>query len=267
MSERKISQSILKRMKDYIEGEECGLKIKAQYVDGVVFPPSEAQLLGQWFEYECTGAMPPYDSERVPEPKRLKNGNLAKAYERMEYQVANFKALLKHYGIKIISIGEEIQYGDARGTTDIIAEVDGQIAIIDLKASGLIRDKWNPLGWEDIANSYKPKMKVLTQAIHYKYIAKNLYQTDDVPFYFWIFSTTNEKDNRIIKVEIDEDEYDLHERELADAKVYLEKQLENGFEPRPSMLRCRNCPLAHSCDHKTEFAEVESVYYSSELNM
>ena len=85
MSERKISQSILKRMKDYIEGEECGLKIKAQYVDGVVFPPSEAQLLGQWFEYECTGAMPPYDSERVPEPKRLKNGNLAKAYERMEY--------------------------------------------------------------------------------------------------------------------------------------------------------------------------------------
>ena len=138
MSERLISQSILKRMQDYIEGEECGLKIKAQYVDGVVFPPSDAQLLGQWFEYECTGALPPYDSERIPEPIRLKNGNLSKAYERMSYQVANYKALLKHYDVKIKSIGEEIQYGNARGTTDIIAEVDGQIAIIDLKASGLI---------------------------------------------------------------------------------------------------------------------------------
>ena len=265
--DRLISQSILKRMKDYINNEECGLKIKAQYVDGVVFPPSEAQLLGQWFEYVCTGAMPPYDSERVPEAKKLKNGNLAKSYERMQYQVANFKNLLKHYNIEIVSIGEEIQYGNARGTTDIIAIVDGQKAIIDLKASGLIRDKWNPLGWEDIANPYKPKMKVLTQAIHYKYIAKNAWQCDDVPFYVWVFSTTNEKDNRIIKVEIDEDEYALHERELADAKVYLEKQLENGFKAKPSMLRCRNCPLAHSCEHKTEFAEVEVVHYSSELTL
>jgi hypothetical protein len=265
MNDRKISQSILKRMQDYIEGEECGLKIKAQYVDGIVFPPSDVQLLGQWFEYICTGGLPPYDSERIPEAKRLKNGNLAKAYERMDYQMANYKALLKHYDVKIKSIGEEIEYGDARGTTDIIAEVDGQIAIIDLKASGLIRDKWNPMGWEDIANDYKPKMKVLTQAIHYKYIARNLFQTDDVPFYFWIFSTTNEKDNRIIKVEIDEDDYALHERVLRDAKVYLEKTLKNGFKARPSMLRCRSCPIAHSCKEKTEFAEVETVYYTSQL--
>ena len=110
-------------------------------------------------------------------------------------------------------------------------------------------------------------MKVLTQAIHYKYIARNLFQTEDVPFYFWIFSTTNEKDNRIIRVDIDEDEYELHERQLADAKVYLEKQLETGFKAKPTMLRCRNCPLAHSCEHKVEFAEVEQVYYSSELNL
>ena len=265
MSDRKISQSILKSMRSYIEGEECGLKIQAQYVDKVVFPPSDAQLLGQWFEYECTGALPPYDSENIPEPKRLKNGNLAKAYERMEYQVANFKALLKHYNIEIQSVGEEISYGNARGTTDIIAKVDGQIAIIDLKASGLIRDKWNPIGWEDIANPYKPKMKLLTQAVHYKYIARNLFQTDDVPFYFWIFSTTNEKDNRIIRVEVDEDEYDLHERELEDAKNYLEIQLKNGFKANPSMLRCRSCPLASTCKHKAEFAEVEKVYYTSQI--
>ena len=108
-------------------------------------------------------------------------------------------------------------------------------------------------------------MKLLTQAVHYKYIARNLFQTDDVPFYFWVFSTTNEKDYRIIKVEVDEDEYDLHERELADAKVYLEKQLKDGFKAKPSMLRCRNCPLAYDCKHKTEFAEVEKVYYTSQI--
>ena len=72
-------------------------------------------------------------------------------------------------------------------------------------------------------------MKVLTQAIHYKYIARNLFQTDDVPFYFWIFSTTNEKDYRILKVEIDEDEYDLHERVLRDAKVFWSKRLKKDL--------------------------------------
>ena len=62
----KITQSILKNMRDYIDGKECGLLFKARYVDGLRTPSTKSQALGNWFEYKCTGALNPYDPT-VPE--------------------------------------------------------------------------------------------------------------------------------------------------------------------------------------------------------
>lgn len=260
-----LSQSVLKALRDYIDKKECGLKLKAQYFDGMIMPPSEAQKLGQWFEYKATGGLPPYGGG-VPQEKTLKSGKLATSYARMEEQVKNFHTLCKKYNVKILSIGDEkFNYGQAKGTPDIVAEIDGELSIIDLKASGLIRDKWSDFGWEDIANPYKPKVKILTQAMHYKYIAQNLYGKEDVPFYFWVFSTTNPSDHRIIRVEIDEDDYALHERELSDAITFLEKEQKRGFKAHPSLQRCSGCPLAAKCPHAAPVAEVEVVYYSSQI--
>ena len=261
-----LTQSVLKALRDYIDKNECGLKLKAQYFDGISSASTEAQKLGQWFEFKATGALPPYGDKNVPQPNLLKSGKLSTSYARMEAQVLNFKKLLSAYDVKIISVGDEnFNYGQARGTPDIIAEIDGELSIIDIKASGLIRDKWSEFGWENIANSYKPKMKIITQAVHYKYIAKNLYKKDDVPFYFWVFSTTNQDDYRIIKVELDDDEYALHQQELSDAIRFLAKEEKRGFKAHPSLKRCRGCALAKTCAYASPIAEIEEVYYSSAI--
>jgi len=51
--ELKMTQSLFKSLADYKMKLNCGLQVKAQYVDGVEFPPTAAQLLGQWFEWKA----------------------------------------------------------------------------------------------------------------------------------------------------------------------------------------------------------------------
>ena len=134
----KITQSILKNMRDYIDGKECGLLFKARYIDGKRFPSNKAQDLGNWFEYKCTGALNPYDPT-VPEPKISYKGTpkekLAADYQRMEKQVENFKEAVKHYNVEIISTGETLEFGKAKGTCDIIAKVNGELSICLLYTS------------------------------------------------------------------------------------------------------------------------------------
>ena len=119
----------------------------------------------------------------------------------MEKQVENFNQAVKHYNVEILSAGETLEFGKAKGTCDIIANVDGELSIIDVKSTALFSDKWSEFGWAEIDNAYKPKLKLLTQALHYKYLAKNIYKKN-IPFYFWVFSTKNENDFKIIKVEM-----------------------------------------------------------------
>jgi hypothetical protein len=65
-----ISQSFIKSLYEYKRGDLCGLQFKAQYIDGVEFPSSDAMKLGQWFEYMCTGQTTKFG--HIPEADRLK---------------------------------------------------------------------------------------------------------------------------------------------------------------------------------------------------
>ena len=49
----KLSQSLVKALYNYKTHKECGLKIEKQYVEGVNFPSTEVQELGNYFEYIC----------------------------------------------------------------------------------------------------------------------------------------------------------------------------------------------------------------------
>jgi hypothetical protein len=292
MEKVKISQSLLKRMRDYIDGNACGLQIKAQYIDGVRFPASDAQRLGQWFEYKCTGGLPAYGDGTPPIPDTLKpkkatkkqveegveglfeedgvhyiQGELSSKYRLMEKQVENFNNAIKYYGVKILEVGKKLEFGKARGDCDIFAEMYGKEAIIDIKATGLFNNKWDDLGWGDIANEYRPKEKILTQAIHYKYLAKNILGIDDIPFYFWVFSTIDPSDFKIIKVDVDEDDYLYHSKEINDAYVFLKKQLEYGFKANPHISNCSKCPIKESCSHYSNAPKVEQVYYTTKVKL
>ena len=131
-----ISQSLLKALTKYAEKKECGLKVEALYIKGMKGITTDAQALGNWFEYKCTGALPAYHPE-VPEPKTLKSGKLSVAYERMLNQVENYKEAIKHYNVTDIEPGVSMKWGNITGTADIIAKVNGKKSIIDLKTTGI----------------------------------------------------------------------------------------------------------------------------------
>ena len=260
-----ISQSLLKALTKYAEKKECGLKIEALYIDKVKGTTTPAQALGNWFEYKCTGALPAYHPE-VPEPKVLKSGKLSVAYERMLNQVENYKQAITHYKVTDLKDGVSLNWGNITGTADIIAKVDGKPSIIDIKTTALFDNKWEEFGWntEHLAGEFRPKLNLLLQALHYKWLYKNIYG-EDADFYFWVFSTTNQNDFKIIKVNIEDELYEEHANDIRAALNFLMHNIKTGFRAIPEISRCAKCFLSESCTSKIEVPVVSEVWFSTNI--
>ena len=247
----------MKSLSDYLMGSECGLVFEAQYIHGKGFPPSEAMNLGNWFEFICTGQLP--RTGEVPEPKRLKSGALSKNYLRMETQAENYKELMKAHGFEVINTGYVFKKDkDSTGISDITARKDGKTCIIDIKSSGLLDNKWDERGWHLDAIEHKDKL--LIQAVHYKYLAR-IEWGEDVDFYFAVFSTTNEHDALLLKVNVDEDRMFTHEQDILNAKHILETEMKVGFKAKPSYRKCVKCHLKESCSEALKTPEINEIYY------
>ena len=260
-----ISQSLLKALTKYAEKKECGLKIEALYIDKMKGTTTDAQALGNWFEYKCTGALPAYHPE-VPEPKVLKSGKLSVAYERMLNQVENYKQAIKHYKVSDLKEGVSLNWGNITGTADIIAKVDGKPSIIDIKTTALFDNKWEEFGWntEHLAGEFRPKLNLLLQALHYKWLYKNIYG-EDADFYFWVFSTTNQNDFKIIKVNIEDELYEEHANDIRAALNFLMHNIKTGFKAIPEISRCAKCFLSDFCTSKIEVPVVSEVWFSTNI--
>lgn len=70
-----ISQSLIKHVNAFSNGDFCGLLLKHIWIDGGKMPASDAMKLGQYFEYKATGALT-YHGE-IPEPERNKTPDKA----------------------------------------------------------------------------------------------------------------------------------------------------------------------------------------------
>ena len=256
----KISQSMMKDWVDYSDEKLCGLVLKAR-LEGLRFPSTPAQRLGIWFEYKCTGALNPYDPT-IPEPDVTKANKMTAPYIRMEKQVENYNEAVKHYKLTDLEAGVDLTYEGFSGTADIVAKVDGRISIIDLKTTGLFSDKWSEFGWdtESITNEFKPKERILTQAIHYLWITQKKYKTKEVDFYFWIFSTTNAHDFKIIKVNFSDEVFETHEKNLHLTKDLLTNAYPN-LSAYPDLKRCSVCPLVSGCKDAIRYPKVEEIYF------
>ena len=255
----KISQSLIKALAKYRNDEECGLIIDHIYIKGQWLPSSKAQELGNYFEYICTGGLP--RDKHIPEPVLLKSGKPSIDYARMDKQKENFEAMMYEYGFEIEHTGYEFTNPKYSGIADIIAKDvnnKNQRVIIDIKTSGLINDKWSPYGWAD--ESIEEKWDLLLQAIHYKMLAKYEWGIEDIPFYFFVFSTKNENDCKAFEIIVDESTRFQHTNNLANIKTYLDSQLENGFKPKPKYSRCQSCGLADTCLHKVNVPIPQKVF-------
>lgn len=272
-----VSQSLIKSLFDYLNKKECGLVFKEKYIHGKLFPSSDVQRLGQWFEYIATGALP--KGGQIPAAERVKSGDLTADYKRMEIQIIHFNKSMEHYGFKVIKKGLKIIAKGMEGTVDIVAkatrDIDilnpetgvveftvkkGQIVFIDIKTSGLLEDKWNEMGWD--TETLPQKDKLMIQPVHYKLLGKLKYKTD-IPFFFFIHSNKNEIDRKIIHVNIDPDKIEEHIQVVEKVKRML-KPLSlpaAQMEAYPDVKRCHKCPLNETCPSKIEVPQIVNVNY------
>ena len=260
----KISQSLMKSYVDYLNQKECGLFFKARYIDkdpDAVTPPSDAMLLGIYFEYLCTGALP--KSGIVPEPEMSYKGTarekMSMPYERVVKSSINFNKIIEHYGIVIKEKGLYLEHGETNGIIDIYAEWNGSPVFIDLKYSGLINDKWNESGWD--LESLHMKDSLMIQGVHYKLLAEKCLGIVDIPFYYFVFSSQDPDDIKIIKQEVDESKTQAHVVAINNVMTKIQNDIKTGFKPLPSLKKCKVCGLAYKCPSKIDVPLIEEIYY------
>jgi len=260
----KVSQSLYKRIIKFLDKKECGYPIYQNYYKGIETIPSDVQAMGHWFEYKCTGQGD--RNGNIPEAKTLKSGKLSASYQRMLSQVDNFKRIIDFYGFEITDTGYVFNNPYYGGIADVIANKDGKKCIIDIKSSGLIDNKWSDFGWHiekfDTPDS-DSAFNILIQAIHYKYLAKLEWDIDDCPFYFMVFSTTNEVDCIVYEIEIDEQRMLQHETDLQKMYVYLNKQfihLEKKDLVIPNHKDCVKCMFKEDCEFKHDVPKINKIY-------
>ena len=258
-----ISQSFLKEYADYKSGNACGLQVKAKYIDGIKFPSSDAMELGNFFEYMATGSLP--RDGHTPEAKIVYKGTAKESYSA-DYQRAVesaelFKNIIKHYEIEIIDTGRVATQDGMTGIMDIVAKWDDRICIIDTKYSGLIDDKWSDFGWN--LDMLPEKHSLMLQPVHYKIILSKELGCDpeDIDFYFFVFSSKNVHDVKLIKVHNEENTFATHLSTVEWLKRELTKPIEQIFKAKPTLQRCFECPISDKCVSKVEIPHIDEIVY------
>lgn len=265
MTKPNVSQSLIKVITDYYHEDtyECGLKIRKQYFEKIPTPQSDAQKLGIYFEYLCTGYLP--KGVDVPQPEMVYKGTarekMSADYERATESANLFKKIIQEYGIEIITQGEYMFDDGVSGITDIRGIFKGKECIIDLKYSSLFDDKFSEFGWH--VPSLNLKSKLMLQPIHYKWLAEKVYGIENMPFYFFVFSAKDSSKVKIIEANIDEAHIMIHDDTVEKMRRYIQFHFDNPntLKARPKYIRCMECPYTDSCSEKVTLPDIEIVSY------
>lgn len=266
MHKPNLSQSLLKAYLDYYDEnvKGCGIELWKRHFERISTTPSDVQRLGIYFEYMATGYCP--EGVEPPQPDMVYKGTakekMAADYEKATLSAAKFREIIAEHKINILSFGEKLHYEGASGILDIYAEWEGEECIIDLKYTALFDDKFNEYGWHTESLPYKSKQ--LLQPIHYKYLARKIKNIENIPFYFFIFSSKDPEKVKIIRVNIQEEHINLHEEiTIEKMKRYIDYHYNNpkSLEARPTYLRCKECAYAEGCEYKTSVPLIEDIFY------
>lgn len=268
-----ISNSLLKAYEDYQFGNMCGVLFKEIYLTkSAQTEPSEAMLLGQYFEYMSTGQMP--RNGIAPQPSILKNGNLSADYERANMQSILFKNAFDYYGFELIETGTVLKFDmvvenkieetktiiKTKGILDILAynKLTEKKAIIDLKYSGLMDNRFEETSWDIDTMIQKPskRMKILKQAIFYKWLWFQLYN-EEIDFYFFVHSSKS-TDHRIFYINIPIEKVSSFGNEIFERYFSLKADWNDGFEAKPDFQECKECPVKE-CASRIKTARIYQV--------
>lgn len=128
-----LSQTVMKAHDQWANRGLCGIVYSAVLLRNVKQDPTEDMRIGQWFEYQCTGALPSYGDE-LPTPEVYKRdsnaneepfrkGDLKANWVHAREQSEVFHQTMKNFGWTIVEKGVRAARDGAGGSLDIIIQV------------------------------------------------------------------------------------------------------------------------------------------------
>lgn len=241
-----ISQSLIKEV---LKHDHCPRLIYLSFIEGKeIRQPSEAMILGRYFESELLGACRGGEKQ---EPRYLKGGGKAQPFIDVDINVQDARILFDKLGIKINGVQEYIKAGGLSAALDLLTndfQSDGQ-AIYDVKWTATAEDdRWN--GWANIEN----KEDAIIQARHYVLAMYN--ETGKwLPFYFLIFGKSGWA--KIIQVKMSPAAIETHKQLIANTAATIKEYALNNYEGRGSYNKCMSCFFSIDCKNKVEIPEIE----------
>jgi hypothetical protein len=256
-----VSQSLVKKVWDYEYGNYCGLALRdVDILKLAEREPSDAQALGQYFEFKATGQVLRDGSEPAM-PVTLRGQPTADA-KRADAQAENFRRMIDAKGWEILTTGEVFTHGDVKIVTDaLISTPDYEQAILDTKFSGLLGDKWHDMGWTTGTYDKRPGLKI--QPLVYKYVFWKEFGIRDMPFYYAIHFSKNDHKYDVWSVDVADFDAAMEsvEEHLEMTRRFIQAAIagDDIFYPRPEIDQCRSCPLFESCMFREEVPVTKSV--------
>ena len=287
-----LSQSTLKTLSAYANKDECGAKIVFDSL--APSEPSEAQLLGLYFEYMATGAKT--REGKVPMPPRNKAakgeelGDIPAEFRRMKEQAVLYRELIKEIGFvhatdkdgkKLIGYRIAVPYEDREidGIMDnvYIATKDipivnyekehvvtkiiktGEKVILDVKSTSLLMDKYDKYGWHP--NSLPERDLTTLQPTMYKWLWRQQHN-EDIHFMWAVFSTKPDLGISFMYADTDEQRFDDLEKQYIPNAMPLLKKLDEGvLKPYPEYNRCKKCDYIGECKFAAKIPSIWNIAY------
>jgi len=249
----------------------CGLVLKSKYIDHS-YPEqsSEAMNQGKFFEYQATdyirkGDEPPFPSYYVKSGVGYKEGDMKPEYQQAAKHAKMFKEVLKQFTNP--NFGVDLRFGSFAGIADVV--VDG--AIIDLKYSGLLYDRWNEHGWaiekfkyayealqtEDLLTVLK-KVPLLWQPLLYCWLWYKM--CGQYPRWFFYIADPKSDDVIFRELAISASTHSAFDALLPQLEAEINLIINtSGFQPLPSYNACNSCAIAEGCQHRILLPQIETV--------
>lgn len=248
----KISQSLIKEVQ---RPDHCPKQVYYSFIEGKeLFEPSEAMIIGRYFESELLGACRGGEKQ---EPRYLKNGNIAKPFLDCSELVEFARLTFRNMGIDLEAHDTRVQYDmeseTLKGAIDLVAkDIEGDgLANYDVKWTGTKEDdRWN--GWADPES----KEDAIIQATHYTLVT---YEATGEwrPFYFLVFG--KDKWVKIIRYKISEEALSIHKKRISYTAARISEYHKNNYKGNGSLNKCVSCPFYEACEDRAEMPQIETV--------
>jgi len=192
-------------------------------------------------------------------------------YLNLMYQANHLKRAFKYYEIEILELQKPIVIPIEgtlyvrKGVIDIYAmihkpsEGEPHECFIDIKATGDLgsENKKSFSGWD---RAYLHQNEdLIIQPIDYKNLAMLSDMSADMPFYFFVHSSSNALDRKIYGMTIGNTIREQHEEFVKKMVEDLQAYSFLGYTPYPTITRCAECPLKDTCKHARTIQKFEFI--------